>query len=69
MKKVRINWNQAVRANDRKARLHRCLRDQPKGCKFNEMKNFQDFTTIVGSQNEAKSRGVSLKKCIHCFKG
>jgi hypothetical protein len=69
MRKVRVNWLQRKLANDKMARLHKCIEKQPKNCQFEKMKDWQEFESINEARKEAERRNTPLKLCAQCFKG
>ena len=68
MNRIRVNWRQAIRARDKMARLHKCLENQPKRCRFDEMKDWQEFENVEDAQMEANWKNIVLKQCEQCFK-
>jgi len=44
------------------------MENQPKSCKFNEMKDYQEFEKFEDGENKANERHILLKPCAKCFK-
>ena len=61
MTKIKVNWHQAKAASDHLIRSHQVMRDQPAGCRFDELSQeageHEDFQDVQSAEDEMKKRG------------